>query len=68
MVDDACAICAKFHDEGPLAGPWIWQDDLGRVAHVQPDPGTTLALGHLIVDPVRTGRLDDDHRKVIPAR
>lgn len=50
MVEDTCAICAKFRGEGPLAGPWIWQDTLVRVSHLKPEPDTTLALGHLIID------------------
>jgi ATP adenylyltransferase len=49
-ADDTCAICAKFRGEGPLAGPWIWQDALVRVSHVQPEPDATLALGHLVID------------------
>jgi diadenosine tetraphosphate (Ap4A) HIT family hydrolase len=50
MVNDACAICTKFRGEGPLAGPWIWQDALVRVSHMLPEPVATLALGHLIID------------------
>lgn len=46
---DECIICAKFRGEGPLAGPYLWQDDLVRVSHVLPGD-EPVALGHLIVE------------------
>jgi diadenosine tetraphosphate (Ap4A) HIT family hydrolase len=59
------AICAKFRGEGALAGPWIWQDTLVRVSHVQPEPGRSVVLGHLIIDACRhaaylDGRCDEE--------
>lgn len=48
-MGDGCVICAKLRGEGPLAGPHIWQDDLVRVSHLQPDTAPT-GLGHLMVE------------------
>jgi ATP adenylyltransferase len=48
-MTDGCVICAKFRNEGPLVGPYVWEDDLVRVSHLL--PGTEPAtLGHLIVE------------------
>jgi ATP adenylyltransferase len=49
MSDGGCVICAKLRGEGPLAGPFVWQDDLVSVSHVQPG-NEPVVLGHLVVE------------------
>ncbi|HEX6445819.1 MAG TPA: hypothetical protein VF053_12080 [Streptosporangiales bacterium] len=49
MSGDECVICAKLRGEGPLAGPFVWQDDLVSVSHARPG-GQPVVLGHLIVE------------------
>lgn len=49
MSDDGCAICARQRGEGPLAGPFVWQDELVSVSHANPGE-QRVALGHLVVE------------------
>lgn len=45
MSGDDCVICAELRGEGP----YVWQDALVRVSHLQPDEGPVV-LGHVIVE------------------
>ncbi|MBO0829045.1 MAG: hypothetical protein J2P24_14825 [Streptosporangiales bacterium] len=49
MSGEECLICAQLRDEGPVAGPHIWQDELVRVSHVRP-ADRPVVLGHLVVE------------------
>lgn len=48
-MNSECLICAKFRGEGPLVGPFAWENELVRVSHVLPG-GAPVVLGHLIVE------------------